>query len=189
MGSASRRLQELGIGGGDRVLFCSMLAEAGQFWPWIVGVMLSNAQLSCADATAAEAARVAMFCRLITYRAVVGVTDMLLDGLADRGVDPVECFAGVEIVAARPGAYERLVVAGLTPYRFALCGPAVAFGSKPGGPAVVDEREWQLDNDERDARVRVTNLLPRATTFSRSRVAISARVVDDGKGITWADGR
>ena len=42
LGSAMRRLGELGVGSGDRVLFCSMLSEAGQFWPWILGAMLGG---------------------------------------------------------------------------------------------------------------------------------------------------
>ena len=34
--SATRALEALGVRGGDRVLCCSMLSEAGQFWPFIV---------------------------------------------------------------------------------------------------------------------------------------------------------
>ena len=74
MGSAAQVLSELGVGAGKRVLFCSMLSEAGQFWPLIVGSMLAGAQLSCADATESDAARVAMFTRLLDYSAVLGVT-------------------------------------------------------------------------------------------------------------------
>src|SRR5882724_10578632 len=85
IGNASRVLGELGVGAGRRVLWCSMLSEAAHFWPFIVGTMLCGAQLSCADATQAEAPRVAMFCRLIEYHAVLGVTGAILDGLDELG--------------------------------------------------------------------------------------------------------
>ena len=186
MGAATRRLFALGIGSGSRVLFCSMLSEAGQFWPWIVGTMLSGAQLSCADATEGDAARVAVLLRHMRFDAVVGVNDALLDGCAARGVDHGELFAAVDVLAARPGAYERLDAAGLAPRRFALVGPAVAMAAAPGEPASVDPSEWRLEGH--DDRVHITNLEPRATTFDREPVAIDARVVDDGKAITWPSG-
>ena len=57
-------------------------------------------------------------------------------------------FGGVDIVGARPGAYERLEAAGLAPHRFVVCGPAIAIGREPGGPAfVADGDEWELDVD------------------------------------------
>jgi hypothetical protein len=183
MGHATARLGELGVGAGDRVLFCSMLSEAGQFWPWIVGTMLAGSQLSCADATAAEALRVSVLLRDLAFRAVVGINEAILDGCDERGLSYDALFAPVEMLAARPGAYERLERAGLAPTRFALCGPAVAIAGAPGDPALVDATEWRLD--EYDARVRVTNLQPRATAFDRTPVSTAAHVVNDGKGITW----
>src|SRR5262249_23256749 len=63
--------------GGDGVLWCSMLSQAGQFWPYVCGTVLAGARLSCADATRGEAARVAMFLRLMPYTAVFGVTDAI----------------------------------------------------------------------------------------------------------------
>jgi hypothetical protein len=188
MGHASARLQALGIAAGDRVLFCSLLSEAGQFWPFIVGTMLAGAQLSCADATAGDAARVAVLLRHMPFRAVVGVDDELLDGCDERGLAYDELFAGVEVLAARPGAYERLAAAGLAPYRFALCGPAVALATGPGEPASVVADEWQLDAGT-DGTVLVTNLAPRATTFDRTAVAARGALTDDGKGITWPSAR
>jgi len=56
------------------VLWCSMLANAGQFWPYICGTVLAGGRLSCSDATKGEAVRVAMFLRLMPYDAVFGVT-------------------------------------------------------------------------------------------------------------------
>jgi hypothetical protein len=187
MGAATQRLRTLGVGTGDRVLFCSMLSEAGQFWPWIVGTMLAGAQLSCADATAAEAVRVEVLLRHLPFRAVIGVTDAVLDGCDERDIAYDALFGGVEVLAARPGAYERLVGAGLAPWRFALCGPAVAIAPGPDAAAEVDEHEWHLD--EHDGHVLVTNREPRATHFDRVAVATRAHVVNDGKAITWSNAR
>jgi hypothetical protein len=187
IGSATRRLGALGVGAGNRVLFCSMLSEAGQFWPWIVATMLSGGQLSCADATHGDAVRVAVLLRHMTFDAVIGVNTGVLDGCDERGLAYDELFAGVGLVAARPGAYERLLARGVEATRFALCGPAVAFAAEPGAPAAVDADEWQLD--ERDGVVLVTNRAGRATNFDRTPVAAPVHVVDDGKAVTWPSAR
>jgi hypothetical protein len=175
IGAAPGVLTGIGVGRGDRVLFCSMLSEAAQFWPLIVGAMLSGAQLSCADATAAEAPRVAMFTRQLEYRAVLGVTPELLDGLDALQRPYADVFGRVPVIGARPSAYERLVDAGLTPHHFVLVGPAVALAIEAGAHAVVDATEWRLDA-ERDGVVAVTSLLERATPFDHVRTAITATV-------------
>lgn len=178
MGAGAQALAGLGIGGGDRVLFCSMLAESGQFWPLIVGSMLSGAQLSCADASEGDAIRVAMFTRLLQYRAVLGITEAILDGLDALGHAYADVFAGVEVVGARPGAYERLGAAGLAPHWFVLCGPAVAIAPAPGEPAYADADEWELGSDA--GRVTVTARRDRATTFDRAPTGVRGEVVDGG---------
>lgn len=187
IGAAPGRLATFGVGAGERVLFCSMLSEAGQFWPLIVGTMLGGAQLSCADATEAEAARVAMFLRHMRYRAVIGVSSAILDGLDERGLAYDGVFDGVAVVAARPGAYERLRTAGVAAHRCALCGPAVAIAPAPDAPAEVDAGEWRLDTGD-DGHVRVSNLRPRHTTFERVATAVVADVID-GKACTWPSAR
>ncbi|HEX5097450.1 MAG TPA: hypothetical protein VFX21_15585 [Acidimicrobiia bacterium] len=178
MGAAPAALAALGVGPGERVLFCSMLSEAGQFWPLIVGAMLAGAQLSCADANEGEAVRVAMFTRLMAYRAVLGVTPALLDGLDALDQSYADTFASVAVVGARPGAYERLERSGCTPHRFVLCGPAVAIGREPGGPAYVNDDEWELGLD--GDHIVVTAKRPRATTFDRAPTAIRGALVDGG---------
>lgn len=176
MGTAAKTLAGLGIGAGDRVLFTSMLSEAGQFWPLIVGAMLSGAQLSCADANEGDAVRVAMFTRLIGYRAVLGITPQILDGLDDLGRGYADVFAGVPVLGARPGAYERLRDAGLSPHWFVLCGPAVAVATAPGEAARVGGDEWELASD--GDRVLVTNRRDRATTFDRAPTGVRGQVSD-----------
>lgn len=163
---------------GRRVLWCSMLSEAGQFWPYLCGTVMAGGRLSCADSTYGEAMRVSMFLRLMDYDAVLGVTNDLLDGLEASDRAPAEVFARVRILGAYPGAYERLAGAGLTPWRVALCGPAIAIGREPGGPAFVPAAEWELV-DQGD-RIGITALRPRATSFIRTPIAVRGTIVDGG---------
>ena len=175
MGRAIARLEAVGVGPGRRVLWCSMLSEAAQFWPFIVATMLRGAQLSCADATYAEATRVAMFTRQMDYYAVLGVNGALLDGLDGLGLPYSDVFANVTVLGARPDAHGRLVAAGLSPTHFLLAGPAVAIGDAPGSPARVDSTEWALR--DLDGRVAVTSIAERATPFDRTPTAIRARQI------------
>lgn len=176
MGGACSTLAQLGVQSGARVLWCSVLSESAHFWPLTIGTMINGAVFSLADATRADALRVAMFLRKLGLHGVFGVNEEILDGLDDLGHDYAEIFGGVEVIAAYPGAYERLVAAGLTPYRFVLCGPAVAIASEPGGPARVDATEWALASD--GDRIVVSNLQPRAQTFDRAPTAVRGRLVD-----------
>jgi hypothetical protein len=177
MGRAMATLGGLDIGAGSRVLWCTVLSEAAHFWPLFIGTMLSGGQFSLADATSADALRVGMFTRRLEYRAVMGVNEAVLDGLDELGRDYTDTFGSAPIVGARPGAYERLVTAGLAPHWFVLCGPAVAIATEPGGPARVDAEEWALDTD--GDRILITSRQPRAQTFSRTPTAICGRLIDD----------
>jgi hypothetical protein len=178
MGTATKLLTELGVVSGERVLFCSMLSEAAQFWPLIVGAMLNGAQLSCADANEGDAVRVAMFTQRLSYHAVLGVTPEILDGLDDLGRSYEDVFHGIPIIGARPGAFERLTASGLAPYHLVLCGPALAVGRVPHGPAFAAPGEWELGAD--DTRIVVSNLKPRATSFDRAPTAIVGEVSEGG---------
>jgi hypothetical protein len=180
IGVSSKVLGELEISGRG-VLWCSMLSEAGQFWPYICGTFLAGGRLSCADATVGEAVRLAMFLRLVPFEAVLGVNDAILDGVDEMGKRYYELFDGVRIVAAHPGAYERLECAGLTPTRFALCGPAMAIGRAPGAPALVADDEWAIGDD--DGRVWVSARQGRAQEFVRTPTAVRGEIVDGG--VVW----
>jgi hypothetical protein len=168
---------------GKHVLWCSMLAQAGQFWPYVCGTVMAGSRLSCADSTYGEAMRVSMFLRLMEYDAVFGVTEALLDGLEASEHAPAEVFAGVRLLGAEPGAYERLVGIGLAPVHFAVCGPAIAIGREPGGPAFVAAADWELGpaQDGVDGElVTVTNVRPRAQPFIRTPIAVRGTIVDGG---------
>jgi hypothetical protein len=161
-----------------RVLWCSMLSEAGQFWPYVCGTVMAGSRLSCADSTYGEAMRVSMFLRLMDYVAVFGVTEALLDGIDAAGHSWADVFAGVRLLGAYPGAYQRLVAAGLAPVHFVLCGPAIAIGRETGGPAFVPGREWELAAGE-DHLV-ITSLRSRAQPFIRTPIAVRGTIVGGG---------
>ncbi len=180
IGVATRVLGELDVAG-HGVLWCSLLSQAGQFWPYLCGTVLAGGRLSCADATEGEAARVAMFLRLLPYRAVFGLNDAVLDGLEELGIDLRACFGDVAIVGALPGAYERLAELGLPATRFAVCGPALAIGRRPGAPALVETDEWHVEDDR--GTVVISSRQARAQPFVRVPVARSLQVVDGG--LTW----
>ena len=163
---------------GRRLLWCSMLSEAGQFWPYLCGTVMAGSRLSCADSTYGEAMRVSMFLRLMDYDAVFGVTEELLDGLEASGHPWAEVFAGVRMVGAYPGAYERLMAAGLAPVHFVLCGPAIAIGREPDGPAFVAGAEWELAAD--GDHLAITSLKARAQPFIRTPIAVRGTIVRGG---------
>jgi hypothetical protein len=163
---------------GKRVLWCSMLSEAGQFWPYVCGTVMAGGRLSCADSTYGEAMRVSMFLRLMDYDAVFGVTEALLDGLEASDRQPADVFAGVRLLGAYPGAYERLVGFGLAPVHVARCGPALAIGREPDGPAFVASAEWDLAAD--GDGITITSLRARAQPFIRTPIAVRGTILRGG---------
>jgi hypothetical protein len=177
IGVAVDVLTGLGLAG-KGVLWCSMLSEAGQFWPYVCGTVMAGSRLSCADATYGEAMRVSMFLRLMDYDAVFGVTRALLNGLEASDHPLTEVFGGVRLLGAYAGAYERLVAAGLAPVHFARCGPAVAIGREPGGPAYVPEVEWELTGE--GDHLSITSLRTRAQPFIRTPIAVRGTIVAGG---------
>jgi hypothetical protein len=184
IGTATAALGAMGVAG-KGVLWCSMLSEAGQFWPYLCGTVMAGGRLSCADASEGEAARVAMFLRLMPYDAVMAVSEAILDGLDAMDRSYADVFGSVRFVGARPGAYERLVAAGLTPTRVGVCGPALVIGRDPGGPAYAAADEWALSVE--GETVCVTSLRPRAQAFERTPVGVRASIRDGG--LVWPCGR
>jgi hypothetical protein len=183
IGSATAVLGELGVAG-KGVLWCSMLANAGQFWPYICGTVLAGGRLSCADATAGEAARVAMFLRLMPYEAVFGITSTILDGLDEQGASYAGTFAGVRILGAYADAYARIEAAGLAPTHFEVCGPAIAIGRTPAGPAFVTDDEWEIGAAQ--GQLWVTARRERAQQFVHTPVGVRGEIVDGGV-MPWLD--
>jgi len=87
-------------------------------------------------------------------------------------------FGGVRMLGAHPGAYERLAAVGLAPVSVALCGPALAIGREPGGPAFVATAEWELAAD--GDRIAITSLRTRAQPFIRTPIAVRGTIANGG---------
>ena len=145
---------------------------------YLCGTVMAGSRLSCADSTYGEAIRVSMFLRLMDYDAVFGVTEELLDGLEASGHPWAEVFAGVRLLGAYPVAYERLIAAGLAPVHFVLCGPAIAIGREPDGPAFVAGAEWELAAE--GDHLAITSLKSRAQPFIRTPIAVRGTIVRGG---------
>ena len=98
-----------------------------------------------------------------------GVTDAILDGLdeLDRALRRrVRRRADRSArIRARTSGWSR---PGSRRSAFALCGPALAIGREPGGPAFVAADEWELDVDAAAASC-VTSAADRAHTRSFAR--------------------
>ena len=171
-------LTDLGVAGG-RVLWCSMLSQAGQFWPYVCGTVLAGAKLSCADATFGEALRVSMFLRLMRYDAVLGVTRRAARrSRSERAARPPTCSQASVSSARTPAPTSGWSPPGCTHRRVVLCGPAIAIGHEAGGPACVPAAEWELV--DLGDRIGITALQPRATSFIRTPIAVRGTIVDGG---------
>jgi hypothetical protein len=167
-----RVLARLGVERGERVLIASVLSEANTVWPLIVATMGSGAQHSCADATAADAFRTRMFLRTLEYRAVLGVTEAMLD----EDGELVDLLRAVPVVAARPGAYARLADAGLIPHRWLDVGPVLALEDAPGAGAWFDPERWTVTSDR--GELVVSSPAERLVRFDGLRTGVRGEVRD-----------
>jgi hypothetical protein len=146
--AAGRALGSLGIGAGDRVLIVGLVSECAHLVPFHEALRARGAILSGADATVFDASRTAKLTRQLGVRAVLALNGAVLDGLVAEGVDLLDVFGTVPVVAARPDAVARLRDAGVAPVVWAHVGPAVAVECAPGRGAHVDDAVWEVDARE-----------------------------------------
>lgn len=174
--SAVERLASLGVGEGDRVLVCSRLCEAAQWWPFTIAPMLLGAQVSLADSTPGDAMRIAMFCCELEYRAVVGVNDAVIEGLRDIGAEPGEVFSPAGVVGATPSAVSALGDASCELRPMTTLGPTVAMAEGPSEPLRVTADEWALG--AHGGHITVSAVAARFEVFQQTRTAVRGTVVD-----------
>ena len=172
IGGAPKALATLGVHESSRVLVLSMLSEAAQYWPLQIGLMMSQAQFSLADASRFDAFRTAMFLHAMHYDVVLGLNTDVLDGLDDLGHAYADIFKSVEVLAARAGAHERLRDAGLAPRWWLHVGPTIAVECAALEGAHVDADEWTVELD--GGEVLITATRPRAMTVERLRTGVHA---------------
>ncbi len=163
--SAMKALKSLGVYGESRALVLSMLSEAAQYWPLQIGLLMSQAQFSLADASRFDAFRTAMFLRAMHYDVVLGINTDVLDGLDDLGHAYGDVFSEVSVLSARAGAYERLRDAGVAPRWWLHVGPTIAVECDALAGAHVDGDEW--DVEMADGEVLLTARNPRAASIDR----------------------
>jgi hypothetical protein len=145
--SAGDILESLGVARGDSLLAVSTFAESGMYTPLFEAAWRRGIIVSCAEATASDAYRVALLIRVLPrLRAVVGINDAVLDGLAaaEQGISSV--FAGEAVVAASPGAWARLRAAGVASRLSVHLGPALGVECAEGAGAHI-ATAWRIDSD------------------------------------------
>ena len=176
IGGAAKALRSLGVGSHSRVLVVSMLSNAAQYWPVQIGLLMSQAQFSLADASRYDAFRTNMFLRAMHYDVVLGVNDDVLDGLDDLELGYPAVFADVPIVAADAGAHTRLRAAGLDPWWWLHLGPATAVECEAREGAHIDGREWAVEVGD-DGELLVSARNERAATVERQRTGIDGTIL------------
>jgi hypothetical protein len=145
--SADDVLQSLGVARGDSVLAVSTFAESGVYAPVFEAAWRRGIIVSCAEATAADAYRVALLIRVLPrLRSVVGINDAVLDGLAAAEQDISSVFAGEAVVAARPSAWARLPHAGVPARLWVHLGPALGVECTERAGAHIASG-WHIDSD------------------------------------------
>jgi len=177
IGSAMKAVSSLGIHEQSRALVLSMLSEAAQYWPVQIGLLITKAQFSLADASRFDAFRTAMFLKAMHYDVVLGINTDVLDGLDDLGHSYPDVFGKSPVLAARAGAYERLRDAGLSPRWWLHVGPTVAVECDQLAGAHVDGNEWQLD--VADGEILLTARNPRAAVVDRLATGVRGEIVTD----------
>ena len=167
---------------GTRVLFCSMLSEAGQFWPFIGRRHARRARSSRAP-TRTRATRCASRCSCGSCEYRRGARRDRRDprrARRARSTRTPTCSARSTIVGARPDAYARLAAAGLAPHHFVAV--------RPGRRDRVADRARRRastptsgsSTSTRRPRARHQACSPRATTFVRTPTAVRGALVDGG---------
>ena len=168
--------------GGDSVLFCSMLSESGQFWPFIVGAMLTGAQLSCADA---HRRRSGARRDVRAPRPVPGGAGYhRRHPRRTRRARPLVCrHVRHDRHRRRPPecVRARLEDAGLSPHHFVVCGPAIAIGQGPGTPP--GPRGQVAARRGPDRRSRARHQSPRREFVRRPTAAYGTKVYGTRPGV------
>lgn len=185
--TAQKNLASLGVERGMRALVTSMLAEAAQYWPVQIGLLMTGTQMSCADASRFDAFRTRMFLNGPHYDLAVGINGAVLDGLADLDASLGELFAPVPLVAARAEAIGRLRAAGIDPRLWLHVGPTIAVECAARAGAHVDSEEWEVEAD--GGEVRITARHPRAARIEDLATGLAAEIVADRCACGRADAR
>jgi hypothetical protein len=170
---SAAHLRALGVEAGDVVLLVFTLTQTLHGAPLERAAATLGARYSCADATEGDAFRVEALTRLLQPKAVVGVNEAVIAGLAD----PAAALGSVPVVAtADDPATEVLLAAGLAPRRWVALGPTSACETSPGAGARFDTERWQIDVAA-DGEALLTNRVPRHTAAERLPTGVPASLL------------
>jgi len=134
-----------------------------------------GALYSSADASPADAFRVAALVRQLEPKIVVGVNGAVVDGLRDLERDPVDVLSSVETVLA---ADDDAAAALPDARRWRKLGPTSAWEMEPGRLA-YDADRWDVVADD-SAELLVSSRAPRLTPAERLRTGVRGRVERPG---------
>jgi hypothetical protein len=158
------------------VLVVALLSQAVHAVPLEQAAGPLGARYSSADATEADAFRVAYLVRQLHPQVVIGVTSPVLDGLERAGHDLAALFGELRAVCPRgEDATDRLRAAGLEPRPWRMLGPTSGFELQPGVVS-FDAGRWEVAADG-DGTVVVRNRVPRLTACNGVRASIGAGCV------------
>jgi hypothetical protein len=143
--AAEAALHALGLPERSVIVLTSTVADVAHFHPLQAAARALDLVACNADASAMDVDRVGMFIRLLPVAAVIGVTDAVVDGILERGIDPKDFFARVPMVVASGPARERLADAGVDALPFAILGPLLAFPCRRGS-LHFDGRQWTVES-------------------------------------------
>jgi hypothetical protein len=136
---AGERLDALGIGFDDMIVLASRTSEATQFAPFEAAANARGAAYSCLDGNRADGQRLGALIQLLKPKALLGIGESLILGVADTGADIATLLASVPVVAARPRAQAALADLGIPSMLWLHAGPAVAVGcGRADGAHIAD---------------------------------------------------
>jgi len=137
-------LRGMGIAPGALVHLSHYYSELAQLWPFYqatrdLGAVIANGMPSPFDAY-----RLEMYLRRFRLTAAIGIAPDTLNSLEQQGHDLQKLFASTAVLAALPGAWERLRVLGFKPWRLIALGPLLAIEAPDASGARFNNREWQV---------------------------------------------
>ena len=171
---AAAMLDKLGVGAGDFCFYAFLYGQSAQFWPWMKATFDRGARSGSGMPTAWDSYRHETFLRLFRLKLVFGISADNLNGLEAAGHDIGKVYAGSELLAALPGAWERLVAAGFRPWRITWLGPLLAVDPCDGGGGRFDAGEWRLEAE--GGEILVSSRPGRTATFDRARTGVRGEI-------------
>lgn len=167
-------LDEMGVGDGDLCFYSFLYGQSAQFWPWMKATFDRGARMGSGMPTAWDAYRLETYLRLFRLKLHFGVSPQLLDGLEAAGHDIAAVFTHAELIAALPGAWERLTSKGFKPWRVTWLGPILAVDPCDGTGGRFDAADWRLESH--DGEILVSSRPGRTACFDAARTGVRGEI-------------